>query len=80
MSFGQYSQNARGRIAHDRPRKARVRQVVDTDTVAHLWAHQTQDHARNKLGNFYFDGATIYSYGRHFPIARTRGNKSGDCA
>jgi hypothetical protein len=77
MSYGQYSENHRGRIDHDRPRKSRVKQVVDTDTVAHLWAHQTQDHARNKLGNFYYDGATIYSYGRHFPIARITTDATG---
>lgn len=48
----------------------RVRKVWDTDQVAHLWANQSQDEARNKHGNFYFTGDTIYSYGGHFPIAR----------
>ena len=38
--------------------------------VAHLWANQTQDSARNPCHNFYFHGDTIYSYGSHFPIAR----------
>jgi hypothetical protein len=42
-----------------------------------LWAHQTQSDARNQQRNFYFEGATIYSYGAHFPIARhvQRGRK-----
>ena len=36
--------------------------------VCHAWAHQT---GRNRTGfNVYYDGATIYSYGSHFPIAR----------
>lgn len=48
----------------------RVRQVWDTDHIPHLWAHQTQESARNACGNFYFRGDTIYSYGEHFPIAR----------
>ena len=48
----------------------RTRKVVSTKMVAHLWAHQTQDEARNKQGNFYFRDFTIYSYGSHFPIAR----------
>src|SRR5262249_9116985 len=48
----------------------RQRYVYPTDRIAHLWAHQTQDSARNKCGNFYFTGDTIYSYGGHFPIAR----------
>lgn len=47
-----------------------MRKVHQTDMVAHLWAHQTQDYARNPHGNFYFQGTTIYSYGTHFPIAR----------
>jgi hypothetical protein len=47
----------------------RIKQVVDAATVAHLWAHQTQDHARTSTNNFYFNGTSIYSYGRHFRIA-----------
>jgi len=42
----------------------------DIDEIAHLWAHQAQDAARNPQGNFYFTGDTIYSYGSHFPIAK----------
>jgi hypothetical protein len=42
---------------------------TDNREIAHKWFHQTQDSARNPQGNFYFQGATIYSYGSHFPIA-----------
>ena len=49
---------------------ARIRNVHPVDMVAHLWANQTQDSARNPCHNFYFHGDTIYSYGSHFPIAR----------
>lgn len=41
---------------------------TDISWVAHLWAHQQQEEARNS-GNFYYYGRTIYSYGGHFPIA-----------
>lgn len=47
-----------------------MKHVFETEQVAHLWMHQAQADARNALGNFYFEGDTIYSYGRHFPIAR----------
>lgn len=47
-----------------------MKKVVTADMVAHLWAHRTQDEARNAGGNFYFRQSTIYSYGSHFPIAR----------
>src|SRR5262249_44911174 len=47
-----------------------TKQVHTPANVAHLWAHQTQDSARNPGGTLYFRGATIYSYGDHFPIAR----------
>ena len=42
---------------------------TDNSTIAELWATQAQHHARNKRHNFYFTGKTIYSYGKHFPIA-----------
>jgi hypothetical protein len=42
---------------------------TDISQVAHLWANQLQNEARNS-GNFYFNGSTIYSYGAHFPIAK----------
>lgn len=47
----------------------RERHVFHNREIPHLWAHQTQDDARNGTGSFYFQGATIYSYGSHFPIA-----------
>lgn len=39
-----------------------------TDEAAHVWAAQTQEHG--KAGNVFFEGPTIYSYGRHFPMAK----------
>lgn len=57
-----------------------MRQVVNTSEVAHLWAHQTQSHARNQNYSFYFHGVTIYSYGSHFPIARFVTNDAGERA
>ena len=48
----------------------RTRTVHPADMVAHLWAHKSQDFARNPGHNFYFHGDTIYSYGSHFPVAR----------
>lgn len=52
---------------------------TDINKVAHLWANQAQDSARNS-GNFYFQGDTIYSYGSHFPIAKHLENKKGEKA
>ena len=46
-----------------------MRIVLDSHSeVCHVWAQQTQDEGRS--GNMFFKGKTIYSYGRHFPIAR----------
>ena len=50
----------------------RIRTVHPADMVAHLWAHKSQDFARNPGHNFYFHGDTIYSYGSHFPVAPRR--------
>lgn len=40
--------------------------------IAHNWAHELTSPYKKYTGqgsNFYYDGKTIYSYGRHFPIA-----------
>lgn len=58
----------------------RKKHVFDTGEVPHLWAHRTQDEARNRQGNLYFTGDTIYSYGSHFPIARHVVNDAGERA
>lgn len=47
-----------------------MKKVVSPETVAHYWANQVQDAARNAGHSFYFYGDTIYSYGSHFPIAK----------
>jgi hypothetical protein len=60
--------------------KKRKKHVFDTGEIPHLWAHRTQDDARNKQGNLYFTGDTIYSYGSHFPIARHVTNDAGERA
>jgi len=36
--------------------------------AAHIWASQSQDEGR--AGNIFFEDGVIYSYGRHFPVAR----------
>lgn len=46
--------------------------------VAHLWANEQQESANGS--NFYFDGASIYSYGRHFEVGRIVRNKRDEKA
>lgn len=48
--------------------------------VAHLWAHQMQDYARNSRGNFYFHDEHIYSYGYHFRCSSVIRSQSGETA
>lgn len=48
-----------------------VREVYPTDEIPHLWVHSKVTSARNGgRNNLFCDDDTIYSYGRHFPIAR----------
>ena len=54
--------------------------VVSPETVAHLWANQVQQEAKNSNRSFYFYGPSIYSYGSHFEIARHVTNKKGEKA
>ena len=58
----------------------RKKHVFDTGEIPHLWAHRTQDEARNRQGNLYFTGDIIYSYGSHFPIARHVTSEAGERA
>lgn len=51
-----------------------MKKIQENSSVAHMWANQLQDEATNSQRNFYFQGDTIYSYGRHFPIAVNLGN------
>lgn len=57
-----------------------MRHVYPTTEIPHLWAHQTQDDARNPQGNLYFRGATIYSYRDSWPLGhihtKGRGKKA----
>lgn len=49
---------------------ARQKHVFPSDEIPHLWAHQSQQSARNAGHRIYFEGDTIFSYGSHFPMAR----------
>lgn len=57
-----------------------MKHVYPNHEIPHLWAHQSQDEARNSTGSLYFEGPTIYSYGAHFPIARHVTNVRGEKA
>lgn len=55
----------------------RVKKVFNRfNEITHLWAHQSQEEARCRNG--FFEGEIIYSYGRHFPIARIYTDKKGN--
>jgi len=47
-----------------------MKKVVSPQQVCHLFANQLQTEARTPTGNLFFDNENLYSYGRHFCIAR----------
>lgn len=47
-----------------------MKKVVTPQQVAHLFANQLQDEARNANNSLYFYNDKIYSYGSHFCIAK----------
>lgn len=60
-----------------------MKTVLNTSEVAHYFANQLQDNARNANNSFYFNKdykgvLTIYSYGQHFPIARFLKDSNGN--
>ena len=51
---------------------------MNNSMAAHLWANEKQESANGS--NFYFEGESIYSYGRHFEVGRIVRNKRGEKA
>lgn len=51
----------------------------DNSTVAHYWANKNQAEASSG-GNFFYENDIIYSYGRHFQIAKHVINENRDRA
>ena len=43
-----------------------MKKVFDNSMTCHVWAQQTQEEGRNSKSSIFFEGKTIYSYGRHF--------------
>jgi hypothetical protein len=73
MGYGQYSTHGVG----PRDRETLRRRGKMRRDVVHVWAHRLQESGRNSTGSLFFSGDTIYSYGRHFPIARHVTDKHG---
>lgn len=48
---------------------------MNNSMVAHLWANEKRESANGS--NLYFEGESIYSYGRHFEVGRIVRNKRG---
>lgn len=53
------------------------RTIFKGDMAIHVWAQRTQAYGSNAKGSQFFDGATLYSYGRHFVVARIVDDKHG---
>jgi transcription elongation GreA/GreB family factor len=54
-----------------------MKNVFSNSELAHVYANQSQPTGRNSNGSFYFEDKTIFSYGRHFPIAAIVNNSQG---
>lgn len=46
-----------------------MKTVFTNTELFHVWANQKQESGRTSKGSIFFEGAVIYSYGRHFPMA-----------
>jgi hypothetical protein len=51
-------------------RSTRVRETWPSREIDHVWAHQRAGYGRANGKNVFFDGPVIFSYGRHFPMAK----------
>jgi hypothetical protein len=50
------------------PHKTNIKNEMNNSELAHAWAHQVK--SSGKGSNFFYEGASLYSYGRHFEVAR----------
>jgi len=57
-----------------------MKNVMSPQEVAHAFANQLQASARTSTSNLYFENNVIYSYGRHFAIAKHVVNAKGEHA
>lgn len=58
-------------------KKKRVKLVYkNISEISHLWIHEIQQEAR--CGNAFYEDGIIYSYGKHFPIAKIEKDKKGN--
>ncbi len=82
MGYGQFSDGHVGRTnpLAGQAKAKRQRQVFPTGEIPHLWAHKTQESARNPQGNLYFRDETIFSYRDSAPLAKHVTNKRGEAA
>ena len=46
-----------------------MKTVFNNSMTAHVWFSQSQDYGNNSNSSLYFSGATIFSYGSHYPLA-----------
>lgn len=51
-------------------RAKRHRETWPSREIYHVWAHQRASYGRAQGVNVFFDGPVIFSYGRHFPMAK----------
>jgi hypothetical protein len=54
-----------------------MKNVFSNSELAHVYANQSQPTGTNSNRSFYFEDKTIFSYGRHFPIAKIITNQQG---
>lgn len=54
-----------------------MKKVFNNQQLCHVWASQSQDSGRNANGSMFFEGNTIYSYGRHYAMATIHENNQG---
>lgn len=47
-----------------------MKTVFDNSMVAHVWAQRSRAAGRSPSGNLFFEGDTLWSYGKHFAVAR----------
>lgn len=68
MGFGDgyNSPKFSGQTAYNTETGERAKRILSPDMVAHVWAQGRQTIGETAKGNFYFEGPTLYSYGRHY--------------
>lgn len=80
MGYGFHTEHHPTPGATSRETGKRVKSILTTDQVIHVWAQRTQSYGQNAKRSVFFEGDKLFSYGYHWLMAQFVTNARGELA